>query len=145
MGEIKGNVVVNMEDNHAIAIEGFLFGVGITVVAVLFFLSLINTDTGSLDDIYTGIESDLVNESVYNFGVMRDLFTPMYNDTVVIEWIGYKSAVYDWGNNTKLSEGGYVFWVNHSRVLDSFYFEDAKCYKVLFPTWGHIEILQLDG
>lgn len=88
-------------------------------------------------------EKEILEDSQYNFQVMRDLFTPMYNDTVTVEPAGYKSAEYDWENCTKISEGGWMFWVNHTVVLSSYYFENVKSYKVLFPTDGKIELIEV--
>ena len=59
----------------------------------------------------------------------RDLFTPMNNDTVTIENAGY--------------DNGWLFWVNHSRVLDSFYFPDQQNYLIKINSLdGDIEILE---
>ena len=91
---------------------------------------------------WTSMEEDIINESQYNFEVMRDLFTPMYNDSVTVENAGYIETIYDWSNNTIVEEGGWAFWVNHSRVLSSFYFENKCCYKILFPTWGRIRLME---
>jgi hypothetical protein len=59
----------------------------------------------------------------------RDLFTPMNNDTVIVENAGY--------NN------GWLFWINHSRVLNSFYFPDQQNYLIRINTLdGDIEVLR---
>jgi len=87
------------------------------------------------------IENKIISDSQYNFQVMRDIFTPIYNDTVTVENAGYKSTVYDWDNNSVISEGGWCFWVNHTQVLNSYYFDNRMSYKVLFPSWGHIEVI----
>ncbi len=88
------------------------------------------------------IEKDIINESVYNFGVMQDLFTPMYNDSVTVENAGYIETVWDWDNNSKISEGGWCFWVNHSRILDSYWFENKISYKVVIPIFGKIFLME---
>ena len=68
-----------------------------------------------------GLEINPVVEHHYDdsFGgyfQMRDLFTPAYNDTVTVEPAGY--------------DDGWLFWVNHSRVLNSFYFNNQKDYLI---------------
>ena len=71
---------------------------------------------------------DLISDESYNFQVMRDLFTPMYNDSVTVE-----NAEYD---------DGFCFWVNHTRVLNSYFFDNMKVYHVRIPTWGRIELIK---
>lgn len=84
-------------------------------------------------------------ENIDNYLLMRDVFTPMYDDTVTINYIDYKDAVYDWINNTKISDGGYIYWVNHTNMLYSFYYDDAMNYKVLIPTDGKIRVLDTNN
>lgn len=69
------------------------------------------------------------NISDFNFEVMRDLFTPMYNDTVTVE-----HAEYIYGID--------VFWVNHTRVLNSWFFDDKESYKVAFPLFDKIYLIE---
>lgn len=110
-----------------------------TITTCLCFLIIYNV-LNSADVVYE--EKWTYDENVVkNYYIMRDLFTPMYQDTVTIENAGFKPTVYDWENNTKISEGGMMFWVNHSRVLSSFYFEDKNCYKILIPNNGEIELI----
>jgi len=69
-------------------------------------------------DAFREIEADIISDSQYNFQVMRDIFTPMYNDSVTVENAGY--------------DNGFCFWVNHTQVLDSYYFDDANDYLMRF-------------
>lgn len=64
------------------------------------------------------IEADIIDDSTYNFQVMRDIFTPMNNDNVTVENAGY--------------DNGWVFWVNHSRVLYSYHFKNMNDYLMRF-------------
>lgn len=85
-------------------------------------------------------------ESTDNYLLMRDIFTPMYNDTVTIKQAGYRLTEYEWINNTKIKEGGYLFWVNHTcDYFTSFYYDDAKNYKILIPTDGKIIVLETNN
>lgn len=69
------------------------------------------------------------SESQYNFEVMRDLFTPSgYNDTVTI----VHAPEVNWS---------FTYWVNHSNICNSFFFDNMKSYHVLFPMWGKLEVL----
>jgi len=81
------------------------------------------------------IENDIISDSQYNFQVMRDIFTPMYNDSVTVESAG-------WDN-------GFCFWVNHTQVLNSYYFPDANCYLMRFnhstDRWEYEESLKVRG
>ena len=93
-------------------------------------------------DVWQEIEKNIISDSQYNFQVMRDLFTPMYNDSVTVKAAGYEPAVYDWNNNSIVSEGSWCFWVNHTHVLNSYYFDNMKCYKVLFPNSGRVKVIE---
>ena len=74
-----------------------------------------------------------------NFYRMRDLFTPMHNDTVTVEKAryisGYESVTGEW------ISGGISFWVNHTQILNSYYFEDKQSYRVVFPSSGLIYVV----
>ena len=79
-------------------------------------------------NVFTEIEKDIISDSQYNFEVMRDLFTPMYNDSVTVVSAGY--------------DGGWCFWVNHSRVLNSYFFDNMQSYKIRFSSlFGKIELI----
>lgn len=70
------------------------------------------------------------NDEEYNFRVMRDIFTTSgFDDTIKIECIGYHQF------------GGFVYWVNHSQVCNSFFFNDMHDYKILIPLNGRIQLL----
>lgn len=104
----------------------------ISICILMFCYSSTNPETNDLDiidyDNFKEIEDDIISDSQYNFQVMRDLFTTQYNDSATVE-----NAEYD---------NGFCFWVNHSRVLNSYYFENMNNYLVRFPrTTGRIEVL----
>lgn len=80
-------------------------------------------------DVFKEIEDEIISDSQYNFQVMRDLFTPQYNDSVTVESAGYIN-------------GNWCFWVNHSSVLNSYYFDDLNSYKVAFPWDGKIFLIK---
>lgn len=81
----------------------------------------------------------LTDEGSENFMIMRDLFTPMHNDTVTVEKAGYISG-YESLTGSWIS-GGVSFWVNHTQVLNSYYFEDKQVYRVVFPMSGMIYVV----
>ncbi|MCK4821303.1 hypothetical protein KA005_36390 [bacterium] len=81
----------------------------------------------------------ITDETSENFYRMRDLFTPMYNDSVTVEKAGYISG-YESLTGSWIS-GGVSFWVNHTRVLNSYYFEDKQSYRVVFPMSGMIYVV----
>jgi len=92
--------------------------------------SVINTQDARinyLENYYESEEKKSISEGQYNFQVMRDLFTPMYDDSVTVENAGYKE--------------GWLFWVNHTQVLNSYHFSNMKSYLVKIPTMGKIELI----
>ena len=92
----------------------------ISVCILMFCFSLTNLETDDTIDYnaFREIEADIISDSQYNFQVMRDIFTPMYNDSVTVENTGY--------------DNGFCFWVNHSKVLNSYYFENMQNYLMRF-------------
>ena len=90
----------------------------LTVCLIIVFNS-VEVEVNTIDyETFKEIENDIVSDSQYNFQVMRDIFTPMYNDSVTVENAGY--------------DKGWMFWVNHSKVLNSYYFEDMNNYLMRF-------------
>jgi len=80
-----------------------------------------------LENYYESEEKKSISEGQYNFQVMRDLFTPMYDDSVTVENAGYNK--------------GWLFWVNHTQVLNSYYFSNMNSYLVIIPEMGKIELM----
>lgn len=92
-------------------------------IGLLFFLIIF---TGCMEKTNTENNKDV---EIEKWMLYRDLFTPMNNDTVIVENAGY--------NN------GWLFWINHSRVLNSFYFPDQQNYLIRINTLdGDIEVLR---
>jgi hypothetical protein len=61
--------------------------------------------------------------------VVNEMF-PVGNQTVVLMNMGFVSSVYDWENNSKLSEGGWIIHVNHSYYGESdFLFDGWELYE----------------
>ena len=115
-----------IQDYNSIVIGICVLAIGIFIIALISGFFSIQPTEHSSECKECNIETD-VNQ--YNFQVMRDLFTPMYNDTVTVENAEY--------NN------GYCFWVNHTRELKSYYFSNAHSYLVLFNrTTDRLELLK---
>jgi Na+-transporting NADH:ubiquinone oxidoreductase subunit NqrB len=107
------------KEKHMLVISVICLFISCFVLMYCFGVSKsIETDTNDL------IDYSICNEKWMKF---RDLFTPMYNDSVTIESAGY--------NN------GWLFWVNHSRVLNSFYFDNQQSYLVVITVDGYIEMI----
>ena len=84
---------------------------------------------------------DVLDHSFYR---MRDLFTSMPNDTVTVETAGYLSDRWHIENGTaqyRIRDGGYCFWVNHSQVLSSYFFDDQRSYLVLFADGDSVDVI----
>jgi len=104
-----------------------------------------NSFLGADWDTWKSIGNNIIDDSVYNFQAMRDLFTPMYNDTVTVTPMGYRLTEYNWTTNTVIKPGGWMFWVNHTRELWSYNFEDAYNYLVLFnENTDRIEVIKIN-
>ena len=61
--------------------------------------------------------------------VVNEMF-PVGNQTVVLTNERFVSSVYDWENNSKLSEGGWIIQVNHSKFgISRFLFDGWVLYE----------------
>ena len=71
-----------------------------------------------------------------NYAKMRDIFTPCSsNETVTI-------TNSDFFISEENGRSGYTFWVNHTQICHSYYFNNSISYKVVIPSVGDIYVLE---
>jgi len=101
----------------------YKMNIKIIVIGLLFSLIIF---TGCMEK--TNTENNNIDKT-NKWMLYRDLFTPMNNDNVTVENAGY--------------DAGWLFWVNHSRTLNSFYFPDQQNYLIKINAIdGDIELLE---
>lgn len=114
-----------------------LFLILVIVAAFTLFAAYIAADISYELGYNDAVEESFNPDTHGNYMKMRDLFTPCsWNDTVTISFAGEYWEGFNCTSNT--------FWVNHSNVCDSFYFDDFCCYRVGVPTMVDEDIFIID-
>jgi hypothetical protein len=60
-------------------------------------------------------EDELYQDRLDSMNIVAEEIFPVKNQTVVLTNEGYVSAQYDWENNTKISNGGWILRVTNSQ------------------------------
>ena len=79
---------------------------------------------------YNYSEDDLYEQRLMSMDTVVDEMFPVHNQTVTITNGGYVPDRYDWENNTRLFEGGWIIHVNHSYYGESEYIFDGWVLKI---------------
>jgi len=99
--------------------------IGFWVSFTIMCSSLIGWAYSSYTAVDFTYENDLYQKRFDSMDIVAEEIFPVKNQTVVLTNEGYVSAEYDWENNTKLFDGGWVIQVNHSKFGVSRYLFDG--------------------